>query len=84
MGWGEGCRWLIEKTFAKSARHYYEDVSSPGGVKFLGGGLNEGCEHESCQAFLRDELFYTKRYSNGNLVTLSQAKMLLVSGIFCK
>jgi hypothetical protein len=22
-----------------------------GGVKFLGGGINEGCEHESCQSF---------------------------------
>jgi hypothetical protein len=54
MGWGEGCRWLIEKTSAKSARHYYEVVSSPVGVKFLGGGKNEGCEHETVRIFERD------------------------------
>ncbi len=53
MGWGEGSRWLIEKAFAKSARHYYEVVSSPVGVKFLGGGINEGCEHETVRIFER-------------------------------
>jgi hypothetical protein len=37
--------------FANSAEHFYEVVSSPVGVKFLGGGINEDCEHESCQAF---------------------------------
>jgi hypothetical protein len=45
-------RWLIEKIFfANSAEHFYEVVSSPVGVKFLGGGINEDCEHESCQGF---------------------------------
>jgi hypothetical protein len=51
-------RWLIEKKkiSANSDKHFYEVVSSPVGIKFLGGGINEDCEHESCQAFLRDEL----------------------------
>ncbi len=40
------------------AEHFYEVVSSPVEVKFLGGRINEDCEHESCQGFfLRDELF---------------------------
>jgi len=46
--------------FAYSARHFYDVVSSPVGVKFLGGGINDDCEHESCQTFLRDELFLDK------------------------
>ncbi len=39
--------------FAESARHYYEVVSSTVGVKFLGGGINEGCEHETVRIFER-------------------------------
>ncbi len=48
----------ISLYISNSAKHFYEVVLSPVGVKFLGGGINEDCEHESCQAFfLRDELF---------------------------
>jgi hypothetical protein len=45
--------------FANSAEHFYEVVMSPVGVKFLGGGIDEDCEHESFQGFLlfRDEVF---------------------------
>ncbi len=45
-------RYLIEIFFfAYLAKHFYEVVSSPVGVKFLGGGIDDDCEHESCQAF---------------------------------
>ncbi len=37
--------------FANSAEHFYEVVLSPVGLKFLGGGINENCGHESCQGF---------------------------------
>ncbi len=37
--------------FAYSARHFYDVVLSPVGVKFLVGGIDDDCEHESCQAF---------------------------------
>jgi len=45
MGWGEGCRWLIENFFLQSQLGILRVVSSPVGVKFLGAGINEGCEH---------------------------------------
>jgi hypothetical protein len=37
--------------FAYLTRHFYDVVSSPVGEKFLGGGIDDDCEHESCQAF---------------------------------
>jgi hypothetical protein len=44
--------------FANSGEHFYEVVTSPVGVKFLDGGIDEDCEQESCQGFflLRDEV----------------------------
>ena len=66
---------LLKKNFAKSARHFYKVVSSPVGVKFLGGGINETCKFESCQGFFGDDFFWAERHSNGNLVRLCLARV---------
>jgi hypothetical protein len=47
--------------FAYSARHFYDVVSSPVGVKFLGGGMDDDCHHESCQAFFERKVVFIRR-----------------------